>query len=270
MAGSGSVGQPVAWRRGVRLVAAACLWAVAGCPLAGATAAAETVVIAAEDDWSPYSSFQPGQPGPTGFAVDLVREAFASQGVEVRFEPVPFGRCMFLARTGAVAGCFNASPTDDNADLYVWHATPMFTEDLAIFALASDPRTGLRLQDLEGRTVGYTIGYMSPSEFTGNPRIRRRGAKSDALLLKMLVAGRVDYVLMDAMPGALRIARDPALHGRIKPVGRVSTNGFWVAFSKARPDGARLAGVFETGLSALKTSGRYQSMDAAFRRRIGR
>lgn len=267
MSRRGSRGQPVAGGAAARRWLAAGLCSVAAW-LPIHARAAETVVIAAEDDWAPYSSAQPGRAGPQGFAVDLVREAFASQGIVVRFELVPFGRCMFLARTGAAAGCFNASPTAENQDQYHWHATPMFREDLAIFGLATDARTGLGLQDLEGKTVGHTLGYMNPDEFTANPRIRRRSAKSDALLLMMLAAGRVDYILMDAMPGALRIARDPSLRGRIKPVGSISTNGFWVAFSRSRPDGRHLADTFERGLAALKASGRYQALDQAFRRRI--
>lgn len=49
----------------------------------------------------------------------------------------------------------------------------------------------------------------------------------------------------------------------------ISTDGFWVAFSKARPDGRRLSDTFEKGLLELKTTGRYKAMDAAFRRQLG-
>ncbi len=76
--------------------------------------AAEVVQIAAEDDWAPYSSVAAAGGQPVGFAVDLVREAFATQGVEVRFVGVPFARCMYMAKLGQVAGCFNATIVDDN------------------------------------------------------------------------------------------------------------------------------------------------------------
>ncbi|CAN5139727.1 transporter substrate-binding domain-containing protein [soil metagenome] len=234
--------------------------------LAPRMASAETIVIAAEDDWAPYSSLKPNKSAPEGFAVDLVREAFKSQGIDVKFESVPFTRCMFLAKTGAVAGCFNASPVDDSRGEYVWHTTPMFKEDLAIFALASEPRRDLGLKDLEGKTAGYTLGYICPGDFMSDTRIRKRGVKSDKLLLNMLLAGRVDYILMDLLPGEMRINADPVARARIKPVGTVSTNGFWVAFSKKRPDAQRLADTFEKGLLDLKTTGRYQAMDEALRR----
>lgn len=44
-------------------------------------------------------------------------------------------------------------------------------------------------------------------------------------------------------------------------------DGFWLAFSKVNPDGARLAAVFEKGLQALRSTGRYQKMLADFQQR---
>ncbi|CAN5877814.1 transporter substrate-binding domain-containing protein [soil metagenome] len=261
-----SPGDRVAWSRTSRRTLShfLCTLLIGLAPL---VAAAETVVIAAEDDWAPYSSLPPNKSAPEGFAVDLVREAFKSQGIDVKFESVPFTRCMFLAKTGAVAGCFNASPVDDSRGEYVWHTTPMFKEDLAIFGLTSNPRRDLSLKDLEGKTAGYTLGYICPGDFMSNNRIRKRGVKSDKLLLNMLLAGRVDYILMDLVPGEMRVSADPAARALIKPVGTVSTNGFWLAFSKKRPDAQRLADTFEKGLQDMKTTGRYQALGEELRRR---
>lgn len=248
---------PLAWIGGLLALASVCAHA------------GGTVLIAAEDDWPPYSSVQPGSKEPRGFAVDLVREAYATQEVHVRFVVVPFSRCLHLAKTGEVAGCFNTTKISDNQDIYRWHPTPMFYEELAIFARAGAPRKDLTLRDLEGQSVGYTLGYTYTPAFHASKTIRKAGAKSDRVLLEMLRARRVDYVLMNTAPAMLRIHAASDLRGKIEKVGVLSMDGFWIAFSRATRDGEAQAALFEKGLQSLKASGRYDLMVAEFRRKIG-
>ena len=79
------------------------LWALL---FAGAVAlAGERIRIGAEDDWSPYSSVSKGK--PVGFAVDVVRAAWAASGVDVELVPLPYARCMKEVDRGLLAGCFD-------------------------------------------------------------------------------------------------------------------------------------------------------------------
>ncbi len=251
---------------GRRGVAFGLLLGLAGAAWAQGT---EPVVVAVEDDWPPYASAPAGGGAPQGFAVDLVREALASQGVSVRFVVMPFARCMFLARSGEVTGCFNATIVGDNRDAYVWHPTPMFHEELAIFARADATQRGLGLADLEGKRVGYTLGYTYPAEFRQNARIHKIGAKSDRVLIEMLQAGRVDYVLLNTAPAYLRLQAMGRSASAFAKVGVLSSDGFWLASTKAKPQGAELARQMELGLAALRASGRYEALQADLRRRIG-
>ena len=234
-----------------------------------ARAGAETIRLAAEDDWPPYSSAVGPDHRPEGFAVDLVREVFASQGIQVEFVVVPFSRCLAYTLKGSVAGCFDVGMTQANRGEYIWTPTPLLEEELAIFARADSTARDIGPKDLRRQTVGYTVGYTYATELMTDPLITRYGASSDQLLLKMLVAGRVDYILLNRMPGELRIAASPAFRGKVKRVGTVSVDSFWLAFSKAHPDGQRLSEVFERGLRQFKRDGRYQAMATAFRRRLG-
>jgi polar amino acid transport system substrate-binding protein len=231
--------------------------------------AGETIVIAAEDDWPPYSSVKADKSGPEGVTPELVRAAFKLKGVEVRFLTVPFARCLHYAETGRAVGCFNATIVEGNRNTFHWHATPMFSEELAIFARSDLGEDQLTLKDLEGQTVSITIGYTYPTELMHNQRIVKFSATSDAQQLRMLATGRVRYALVNTLPGYLRINADPALRGRIQRVGQISVDGFWIAFSKTHPDGKRMAGVFEEGLQQLKASGRYDIMLRNFRKRVG-
>jgi polar amino acid transport system substrate-binding protein len=227
--------------------------------------AQEVVTLAAEDDWAPYSSLKPDGSGPEGIAPALVKAAFQTQNVTVRFQVVPFARCLHYALKGAVVGCFDTTRTEANQDQFYWHPTPLFQEELAIFARGDATANDLTAKDLEGQTVGVTIGYTYPTDFMQNPRIVKLSAASDGNLVKMLVARRVNYILLNTMPGYYRIKQDPALRGQIKRVGTIRMDSFWVSFSRAHPDGKRMSEVFEKGLQTIKANGEYDRMFKAFR-----
>ncbi|UGA38508.1 transporter substrate-binding domain-containing protein [Chromobacterium haemolyticum] len=174
---------------------------------AQADASPPSLLIAVEDDWPPYS--ERGADGaPQGLAPQLAREAFRRQGVLVSFVLVPFARCLMLARVGRVAGCLSATITDDNRGQFWWHPTPMFTEELAIFSLAAAD-AGLSLRDLAGRRVGITQDYTYPSAFMRDSKIIKSVAHSDDDLIRMLLARRVDYVLMNTRPVSCVSAATP-------------------------------------------------------------
>lgn len=268
-------GRSLLWRDVGPALVAAWLALMAVTAVAQAVPVAPSaVLIAAEDDWAPYASAPAAGGSPKGMAVDLVREAMATQGIEVRFAAVPFTRCMFMARNGEAAGCFNATIVADNRGDYHWHPTPMFHEELAIFARGDGtaPANGaspISLKDLEGRRVGYTLGYTYPAEFRQNPKIRKISAKSDQVLIEMLLAGRVDHVLLNTAPAYLRLRQMGRPPQALAKVGVLSMDGFWVAFSRQRPDGEALAARFEAGLAALKSSGRLQALQQQMRQSLG-
>lgn len=241
-----------------------CLWW--GC---AAVSAQDTVLLGAEDDWAPYSSATPDRRTVEGLAPELVTAAFDTQGVRVTFKVLPFARCMLHAERGLVAGCFNATRVTGNQDLYCWHPTPLFQEELAIFGPHSYQATReLGVADLEGKRVGVTLGYTYPTEFMRNPKVTRVSAASDDNLLQMLAARRVDYILINTLPAYVRLASMPTVKGQVKRVGVVSQDAFWVAFSKKHPDGQRMCQRFEQGLQAIKASGRYDQAVSQLRRRV--
>lgn len=231
-------------------------------------AQAERILVAAEDDWPPYSSRQAGSAEPTGFTPALVREIFARRDIAVDFVTVPFSRCLHYAETGHAVACFNVTITDDNRNQFYWHPTPMFHEGLAIFALRGRFQPELSDKDLQGRRVGITNAYTYPSDFMNSPQIERLVARSDANLLNMLVMGRVGFIILNSLPGQLRIL-EAKLGTRIERVGMISNDGFWLSFSKRHPDGERLSKIFEEELVRLMASGRVAELELEMKARLG-
>ena len=232
------------------------------------TTFAETVKIAAEDDWAPYSSIKADKSGPEGFAVDIINAAFKTQGIDAEYVVVPFTRCLHYAKTGITVGCFNATMIESNKNDYYWHPTPLFYEELAVYTHASATANNLTQKDLEGKTLGYTIGYTYPTELMENPNITKFGAKSDNLLIQMAAAQRIDYILVNGMAGLYKINHIPEAKGKIKKVGVISIDSFLLAFSKKHPDGKRLVEIFEKGLQEIKQNGSYAAMEAKLRREL--
>ncbi|MBB6340587.1 polar amino acid transport system substrate-binding protein [Pseudomonas fluvialis] len=229
---------------------------------------AERILIAAEDDWPPYSARQADSPEPAGFTPALVREIFARRDIAVEFITVPFSRCLHYAQTGYAVACFNVTITDANRDQYYWHPTPMFHEGLAIFARRGRFQPELSGKDLQGHRVGITNAYTYPSDFMQNPKIERAVARSDANLLNMLIKGRVDFIIMNSLPGQLRILEEK-LGPQIERVGMISLDGFWLSFSRNHPDGERLSKIFEEELVRLMASGRVAELELEMKTRLG-
>ena len=144
----------------------------------------------------------------------------------------------------------------------------MFSEELAIFARSDVQKENMTLMDLEGQTVSITIGYTYPTEFMQNSRIKKFSVDSDLQQLRMVAMGHVRYAIVNTMPGYLRINSDPSLKGKLRRVGRIGLDGFWVAFSKRHADGKRMSKLFEVGLQKLKASGRYDDMVTALHKRL--
>jgi len=237
------------------------LWAVcAWCAWVAPEAMAQrTVTVGAEDDWPPYS-FRSGGGQFKGITPRLVSAALKTQGIDARFEVLPFARCMHDAQEGRLAGCFNATITQDNKAQFLWHPTPLFVEELGIFARGGLPDRVLNSNDLIGHTVGITRGYTYPSEVVKNPRIKIVEASSDLQLMKLLQAGRLEYALLNTLPAFWRIQQEPALKGKLSRVGAVSQDGFWMAISRKHPQGQELHDAMEAGLRKLKASGEYERL----------
>lgn len=225
-----------------------------------AAAAAETITVGAEDDWAPYSSVLERR--AQGFAVDVVRESFAAVNVTVNFEVLPYVRCLAQAKAGHIVGCFDAVPNGMISASYLWHAHPLFTTRMNVYALAASREHGLVAAKLEGKTVGVARDYEYGDEFDLNTKIVRRVVDKNEHGFKMLLAKRIEYMAAEERIANALFAKYPeAFGGKFKMVGTVATPGLYMAFTKASPDGARYLAKFNQGYAAIRASGRYRAIE---------
>jgi polar amino acid transport system substrate-binding protein len=240
-----------------------CVWVML---LAGVGAfAGERIRIGAEDDWSPYSSVSKGR--PVGFAVDVVRAAWAASGVDVELVPLPYARCMKEVDRGLLAGCFDTLRDPVLESRYRWHQQPLFRARIGIYgrADAGNGRTDLTLAGLRGKRVGVTHGYDYGEAFDGDATMLRDVAPSDLLSLRKLMAGRVDYVLVfDRVANAIAkehpdLGKGFTLHGVL-----VEPN-LYLSFSRSYPGIEHIVSQFDQGLAKVRSSGEYVRIEARWR-----
>lgn len=234
--------------------------------LCGAYAmAGERLRIGAEDDWSPYSSSIQGK--PQGFAVDLVRAAWAAAGVDVELVPLPYARCMKEVDRGDLAGCFNTLRDPVQESRYRWHQQALFQARIGIYGRVTPGELSkpLGLENLRGKRIGTTHGYDYGAAFDGDPTMLRDEAPSDLSSLRKLVAGRVDYALVfDRVANAIAkthpdLGKGFALHGvLVAPY-------LYLSFSPKHPDIDRLVLLFDQGLAKVRKSGEYARIEAKWR-----
>jgi polar amino acid transport system substrate-binding protein len=232
----------------------------------GTSHANETITLDAEDDWAPFSYVKDGQ--LLGFTPSIIRAAFKTQGVDVKFNIVPFARCLREAETGVALGCFDIEINAENQNKYLWHETPLLLEGLSIYALAPHQRRDLTAADLDFQTVAVTHGYTYPPMIMNNSKIIRDLSPSDEVQFKKLAVGRVKYALVNTTPAQLILQKNPRYQGRIIEVGLVNKAKFYLGFSPHHKDGARMAQIFEQGMKAIKADGQYHKLEAEFRARL--
>lgn len=227
--------------------------------------AGERIRIGAEDNWSPYSWSDNGQ--PQGFAVDLVRAAWAAAGVDVELVPLPYARCMKEVDRGDLAGCFDTLRDPIQEPKYRWHQQALFRARIGIYGRATPgtPPETLGLKDLRSKRIGTTHGYDYGVAFDSDRSMLRDEAPSDLSSLRKLAAGRVDYALVfDQVANAIakmhpELGKKFALHGVL-----VEPN-LYIAFSPKYPNIGRIVMQFDQGLAKIRSSGEYARIEARWR-----
>ena len=220
---------------------------------------AETVTVAGEDGWYPFSGLVKGQ--GQGMTVDIVRAAYRAVGIDVKFDFMPYARCVALTRSGVQLACFDTFRTPDTESEFLWHSPSLFNVEYRIYAPIASKQRHLGVRDLEGQHVAVTRGYEYGAEFDRNSKVLRELSSSDESNFRMLLAGRVAYTITAEVIAKSLFKQHPELAGKFRAVGSVSRNDVYIAFSRRNPEGPREMARFEKGLRIIRENGRLQAIE---------
>ncbi|MEN9865745.1 MAG: hypothetical protein RL748_1335 [Pseudomonadota bacterium] len=225
---------------------------------------AQALTLIGEDDWYPYSAVKDGK--LRGFAVDLIRAAYAAVDMPVTFKSAPYARCLKLVQAGLEVGCFDSLKDEKLTRDFLFHQEPIFRAEIGIFALSGVAQTQLKPVHLKGKRVGVTHGYTYTDEVDQDASIRREVAPSDLLNLRKLLMKRSDYALVYTRVVDYLVTRYPEeFKGKIRQVGMVSQDNLYVSFSKVHPDAARYAALLDQGLLKIRRNGQYAKIEEQWR-----
>jgi polar amino acid transport system substrate-binding protein len=223
---------------------------------------AAPLLIAVEDAAAPWS-YQDG----TGYANDLVREAFRAVGVEVTFKVVPYVSCKRLVVNGAVVGCFSMSPEPGLEREVTFAETPLFTVWFDYFYNRKKPLAATSEGNIpRGTLVGIVIGYEYPPYVR---QLKGRGvilqeSRDEETNLKKLAHGRIDAAIIthnDLKPVETMIVKAGAT-GSIEFLFRSGVMGSFIGFSKKHPQGEVARKKFNEGFRIIRKNGRVKQIMA--------
>lgn len=224
--------------------------------LSGACIArAETPRIGAEDDWHPYTALRNDR--IEGMSADIVRAAFSASDTSVELTPYPYSRCMELARSGSLAGCFNTTPDAHIRAEFLLPQEVLFSDDILLWGHAGDAAID-DLDAIRGKRVAVTIGYTYGEYFDSYADIQRIAVRRDINGFRMLQRGRVDYVIAFRGTTDALLRDNPELAGQFKALTRVHRPRLYLTFSRHHPRAAALLRDFDAGMRQIRQDGTYQ------------
>jgi polar amino acid transport system substrate-binding protein len=213
-------------------------------------------------EWPPYIS----QDLPHyGIGLEIVRQAFALEGVTVAFEFLPWMRAFAVVKAGErdATALWGTSP---EREPYMYYSDTVLQDDVYFFHLKEFNFDWKSIDDLEGLTIGGSLGYNYGDAFRAAEEAKHitvQWAPDNAMNLRKLMVRRIDIFPVELATGKTMLAE---LFGEEKaalfthhpiPVRKVT---YHLLLSKAIPRNAQMIVLFNRGLTKLKDSGVYDQL----------
>jgi polar amino acid transport system substrate-binding protein len=220
------------------------------------------IVLAAEDDWYPYSAKI--DTVAQGLAPELILAAFDAAGADVTYKVVPFSRAMAGVKDGTYAGCFDAGISKELRAEYLVPKQILAFSYQVVWGRPSGAPVG-SYSDFEGKKVGIVNAYTYSPLLTENDKIAKDVAQHEIGNLKKLANGRIEYTIVDRWVAKYLIsANKQELSGKIKQLGIIQTDTIVPVFSKIHPDGSKAKDLYDKGMSIIRRNGTYDRIMAGW------
>lgn len=219
-------------------------------------------ILVAIDEWRPFIAQDFRE---YGVVSHIVKEAFASQGRQVRFIWAPWKRAYANVR----GKHWDASPgwtRSPEREKEVYFSDPLFAMYQVFFHLKKYPFAWESYDDLRTLRLGGTLGYYYGEEFSLREQTKEltiERVDTDALNFKKLVKGRIDAFPVNILTG-MHIARntltkDEANSITFSPRPLYEGSHSHMVFPRT-VRGRKLRDTFNSGLTYLKESGRFDAL----------
>ncbi|MCK7548767.1 substrate-binding periplasmic protein [Marinobacter koreensis] len=215
--------------------------------------------------WPPYLD-QSAESG--GYFARLIREAFATQGIQARFTHVPWSRALAMTRSGQfdASAVWSCTPTRKENFLF---SRPLYPFRYVLFHRKSDDFSWSSIQDWAGLRIGLTQDYAYGSKVAtaiARGLLQPDITTSDRANFQKLLLGRIDLFPMDPLTGFAMLSETfeaSALDRITYDPHPIRVAWYHLIFSRSTSDANALRAAFNDGLARLVETGRYQRLIGA-------
>jgi polar amino acid transport system substrate-binding protein len=195
------------------------------------SAALETITLAAENSWPPYSD-----EAGNGISKKIIQAAYNAVNIHVKFIVVPYARALKMAKNGQVDGAFNVTKQKSTVDLFNFGEIPILQANASFYYHNDTLINFTSADDISKKTsVGVIIGYEYGDNYEKNRnRFKEVRVANQIQLIKLLKKKRIDVAIMfdDVVKSKLS---DMGLQPNDIRKGKLhQKSDIYVAFSKSK------------------------------------
>lgn len=198
--------------------------------------AAPTAVKVSSDPWEPWVIGEDGKEATKGIAVEITREIFRRLNIPVEIRIYPYERCLQQMKTGERDILLMVKKTPEREQFLLF--TQAASEDPQMLYYNPEKKGSFEWndwKDLEGTTVGIVRGF-NYGDFTksaSNYKIKQEVVSADAQNLQKLLAGRIDFTIMNRSTARYYLETNPGHKGKLQAASRIISEAqFHIAISK--------------------------------------
>tara|TARA_R110002126_G_scaffold98045_39_gene228254 strand:- start:8121 stop:8861 length:741 start_codon:yes stop_codon:yes gene_type:complete len=222
-------------------------------------AANAEVIRLASSNYYPHYGEQLAQQGAT---IEIIRQAFALQGVQLEIEFLPFARALYETQQGHYAGLV-AAWYSDRRTAHFYYSQPLYANQIVFFKRKADTIRYRNYHELSSqhRRLGIVQGYEQPAGLLESG-VKTISVATDEQALAMLALQRVDLVPVDLMTALYLLEHKLPQHQQqldwLTP--ELEQRPMYLVLSKEDPANLQRVARFNLGLQQLKASGQYQQI----------
>jgi polar amino acid transport system substrate-binding protein len=211
-------------------------------------AAIETITLAVENSWPPYSDNN-----GNGISKDIIQAAYDSVNVNVKFITVPYARAIKMAELGQVDGAFNVTKQKSTMGILNFGEIPILQATASFYYNNDSEMNFNSVNEIPNKTsVGIIIGYEYSDQFEKNrSRFNEIKVNNQTQLIKLLRTKRIDVAIMFDEVAKSKLDKMGLNINDIKK-GKINhKSDIYVAFSKLK-DTNNAIKLLDKGLTNIK------------------
>lgn len=219
----------------------------------------QRIVLASSEYVPHYGTELPRQ----GAVSEIVRRAFAYEGVDIEIAFMPFARALYDTQQGLYDGILAIWHTAER-EQQLLYSDAIYANQIVLFKRAGELQLADDLNSVlqSDSTLGMVTGYAQSPLLLNSP-LQKVSVATDDQVFRMLALKRVDLVPADLQNGLylLRQLPEPLPQVRINWVSEpLERKPMHLAFPRQKAGSAELQLRFNRGLQQLRQSGELEQI----------